>query len=322
MADNLPVELIKRQNWLEPVAERLQPTIATALGSGGALGLKVANFLHGTWLGHPFHVVLTDVPIGSWTAAAVLDALEKKTGSRAIGRGADAAIQIGLVGAAAAAITGLADWSRIGGGQPRRIGLVHGLLNVTATICYITSLRLRRHRSRRAGREVALLGLIVSSVSAYLGGHLVYKEQLGVDHTAGYSPPEEFVPVLEEAQLAENQLRRVDANAMPVLLVRRGTRIYAIAETCSHLGGPLSEGKLEDAAVRCPWHGSCFSLEDGRVLEGPSVHAQPVLDVRVRDGQIEVRRAHGAIRVSSSAGDQDRIGIEGQRAGGNGTLYL
>jgi nitrite reductase/ring-hydroxylating ferredoxin subunit len=198
---------------------------------------------------------------------------------------------VGIVGAAGAAITGLADWSKIGGGQPRRIGLAHALLNATATACYVTSLCLRNTHSRRAGRRFALLGLIVSSVSAYLGGHLVFKEKIGIDHTADYSPPEDFVAVLAEAELLENQLRRVNANGMPVLLVRRGDHIYAIAETCAHLGGPLSEGKLEDATVRCPWHGSRFSLEDGRVLEGPSVHAQPVLEVRVRDGQIEVRRS-------------------------------
>jgi nitrite reductase/ring-hydroxylating ferredoxin subunit/uncharacterized membrane protein len=291
MPTNIPVEVIKKQDWLEPIADRLQPTVAAALGVDGPIGPRVANILHGTWLGHPLHVVLTDVPIGSWTAAAVLDALEEKTGSRALGRGADAAIALGLVGAAAAGITGLADWSKIGGGQPRRIGLAHGLLNATATACYVTSLCLRRTHSRRAGRRFALLGLIVSSVAAYLGGHLVFKEKIGVDHTADYSPPEDFVSVLAEVELLENQLRRVDANGMPVLLVRRGQRIYAIAETCAHLGGPLSEGKLEDATVRCPWHGSRFSLEDGRVLEGPSVHAQPVLEVRVRDGQIEVRRS-------------------------------
>jgi nitrite reductase/ring-hydroxylating ferredoxin subunit len=95
--------------------------------------------------------------------------------------------------------------------------------------------------------------------------------------------------VLAETELSDNELRRVDADGMPVLLVRRGMRIYAIAETCSHLGGPLSEGKLQDTTVKCPWHGSCFSLENGRVVNGPSVHAQPVLEVRVRDGQIEVR---------------------------------
>jgi len=291
MATNLPVDVIRKQDWLEPIADRLQPTIAEALGAEGSIGPKVADILHGTWLGHPLHVVLTDVPLGSWTAAAVLDMLEEMTGSTVIGRGADAAITVGLVGAAGAAITGLADWSKIGGGQPRRIGLVHGLLNATATACYVTSLCLRQIYSRRAGRRFALLGLAVSSLAAYLGGHLVFKEKLGVDHTADYSPPEDFVPVLAEAELRENELRRVQANGMPVLLVRRGQRIYAIAETCAHLGGPLSEGKLEDATVRCPWHGSRFSLEDGRVLEGPSVHAQPVLDVRVRDGQIEVRKS-------------------------------
>jgi nitrite reductase/ring-hydroxylating ferredoxin subunit/uncharacterized membrane protein len=290
MANNTPVAVIEKQNWLDPIADRLQPTVAAALGVDGPIGPKVANILHGTWLGHPLHVALTDIPLGSWTAAAVLDILEEKTGRRAIGRGADTAIAVGLVGAAAAAVTGLADWSKIGGGQPRRIGLAHGLVNTTATACYVTSLYLRRAHSRRAGRRFAWLGLIVSSLAAYLGAHLVYTEKIGVDHTADTSPPEDFVAVLSEAELGENELRRVDANGMPVLLVRRNNRIYAIAETCAHLGGPLSEGKLEDATVRCPWHGSRFSLEDGRVLEGPSVHAQPVLEIRLRDGQIEVRR--------------------------------
>jgi nitrite reductase/ring-hydroxylating ferredoxin subunit/uncharacterized membrane protein len=290
MSSNLPVEVIRKQDWLEPIADRLQRGAAAALD--GPLGPKVANALHGSWLGHPLHVVLTDVPVGSWTAAAVLDWLEEQTGNRIAGRGADAAIKIGLVGAAASAVTGLADWSKIGGGQPRRIGLVHALLNATATACYVTSLCLRRNDAREAGRQFAWLGLMVSALSAYLGGHLVYNEQIGVDHTASYLPPEDFVPVLSESDLPENQLTRVDVRGMPVLLVRRGGHIYAIAETCSHLGGPLSEGRLEDSSVRCPWHGSCFSLEDGRVLEGPSVHAQPVLEMRVTDGQIQVRRSH------------------------------
>ena len=285
MAGNVAVEMIQRLNWFEPIADRLQPAIASMLDAGP----EAAKILHGAWLGHPFHVVLTDVPLGAWTAAAVLDLLEESTGRESIGRGADAAITVGLLGAGAAAVTGMADWSKIGTGRPRRIGLAHGLLNATATICYLTSLCCRRSHARRAGRQFALLGFIISSVSAHLGGHLVYKETLGVDHTAGFSPPADFVAVLPDAELRENELRRVDAGGMPVLLVRKGERIHAIAETCSHLGGPLSEGKLEDHAIRCPWHGSCFSLEDGRVLEGPAVHAQPVLDVRVRDGNIEVR---------------------------------
>ncbi len=133
MSTDLPAEIIKNQDWLEPVAEKLQPAVASLLD--GPVGPKVANFLHGTWLGHPFHVVLTDIPLGAWTAAAVLDAMEAGTGSRSLRRGADLGIKIGLIGATASALTGLADWSKIGGGQPRRIGLMHGLLNATATVC-------------------------------------------------------------------------------------------------------------------------------------------------------------------------------------------
>lgn len=66
-----------------------------------------------------------------------------------------------------------------------------------------------------------------------------------------------------------------------------------MAERCSHLAGPMSEGEFCDKngepALRCPWHGSCFALRDGRVLEGPATHPQPVLETRVRNGQIEVR---------------------------------
>ena len=288
MKTNLPVEVVRQQDWLEPIADRVQPAIAAALD--GPIGPRVANILHGTWLGHPLHVILTDVPLGCWTAAAVFDVLEA-AGKRRLGKRADSVIMLGLVGAAGTAVTGLADWSRIGGGETRRIGLAHGLLNITASACYVASLCLRRNHSRRAGRQFAFAGLVISTVAAYLGGHLVYKKGLGVDHSADYPPPEDFLPVLAETELPENELKRVTANGMPVLLVRRAKHIYAIAETCAHLGGPLSEGKLEDTAVRCPWHGSCFSLEDGRVLEGPSVHAQPVLEVRIHNGQIEVRQS-------------------------------
>ena len=290
MATSLPVEVISQQTWLEPIAERLQPAVATALDN--SIGAEGAKILHGTWLGHPLHVILTDVPLGSWTAAAVFDLLDITNDNRAVRRAADSAITVGLFAATVTAMTGLADWSKIGGGESRRIGLAHGLLNVTATASYLTSLCLRRAHSRRAGRRFAFFGLMVSGLAAYLGGHLVYKKKIGVDHTADYSSPENFVTVLAETALPENELKRVDANGMPVLLVRKGQRIYGIAETCAHLGGPLSEGKLEGTAVRCPWHGSSYSLEDGRVLEGPSVHAQPVLEVRIRDGQIEVRKAN------------------------------
>jgi nitrite reductase/ring-hydroxylating ferredoxin subunit/uncharacterized membrane protein len=290
MATDRAIQFIDRQRWLEPLAERLQSSLNDAVAAGGPAGQQAANALHGVWLGHPLHPILTDLPIGSWTVAAVLDACEEVSGNRAFARGADAAIGLGVVGALGAAVTGLTDW-RHTDDRARRIGLTHGLLNTGALALYTTSLILRRLNARKAGRGVAMLGYLVANAAGYLGGHLVFGEQVGVDHTASQLPPGEFTAVLRAAELPENELRRVTADGMPVLLLRRGERIYAIAETCSHLGGPLSEGQLEDLSVTCPWHGSRFGLEDGRVLDGPATFPQPCFEARIQDGQIEVRAA-------------------------------
>lgn len=284
------VDVIAHQSWLTTAGNAIQPAILQAFEAGGETGLKIKNFLHGTWLGHPLHPAITDVPIGAWTAAAVLDGLELG-GARKLAPGADAAIAIGLVGALGAAVTGLTDWTGTTK-RKRNIGLMHGLLNLGATALYTTSYVLRRRKgSRGTAIGLAMLGYGVSSAAAYLGGHLVFSEQLGVDHTAiSVEYPKEFVAVLPEADLADNTMRRVEAGAVAVLLARQNGEIFAIAHTCSHLGGPLSEGALlPDCRVRCPWHDSVFSLADGRVLAGPATEPQPAFEVRVQNGQIEVR---------------------------------
>jgi nitrite reductase/ring-hydroxylating ferredoxin subunit len=120
---------------------------------------------------------------------------------------------------------------------------------------------------------------------------LVYSDQIGVDHTAGEEPPQDFVPVLADAELREGELRRVQAGGARVLLTRVDGQVYAIGEVCSHLGGPLVEGKLEGDVVRCPWHGSEFSVRDGCVVNGPAVHPEPRYESRIQNGQIEVRLA-------------------------------
>lgn len=287
MSANSAITLIDRQPWLDEVAEVLQTAIGGAFRAGGAAGQNLQNFLHGTWLGHPLHSVLTDVPIGAWTAALVLDAVDEISGNQAFGRAADASVAVGVAGAIASAVTGLTDWHKTDG-RARRVGITHGLMNATALTLYAASLAARRRNNRRAGRGLSLLGYAISSAAAYLGGHLVYAEQVGVDHTVNQETPDRFVAVLDDADLPEGEMRRVEVDGTPVLLARHGGRLFAMIETCSHFGGPLAEGRLEGDSVRCPWHGSRFALEDGRVLEGPSVHPQPCLAVRVRNAQIEV----------------------------------
>jgi nitrite reductase/ring-hydroxylating ferredoxin subunit len=82
---------------------------------------------------------------------------------------------------------------------------------------------------------------------------------------------------------------RVDVAGSRLLLTRRGEEIYAIGEVCSHLGGPLAEGKLEGDVIQCPWHGSRFCVRDGSVVDGPATHPQPALEARVKEGRVEVR---------------------------------
>jgi nitrite reductase/ring-hydroxylating ferredoxin subunit/uncharacterized membrane protein len=284
------VTFVGRETSLDRLSDALQPAIGQLFRRGGTRGQKLKDVLNGTWLGHPLHPALTDVPIGCWTAALVLDVVGVLTGRDELAPGADLAVAIGLAGALGAAVAGITDWSDTDS-RPRRVGIAHALINSSATLLYAASLAIRR-KARGPGIALSLAGYGVMTMGAYLGGHLLTVERVGVDHAA-QKLPDEFVPVLADADLRQDELRSVDANGVPIVLVRRGGAIYALGEVCAHLGGPLSQGTLEDGTVRCPWHGSRFALDDGHIVNGPSAFAQPCFETRVRDGRIEVRGVSG-----------------------------
>jgi len=290
-------KLAADQVWLDAVADFVQPKVRDLFTAGGESGQSVKNLLHGTWLGHPLHPALTDIPIGAWTIGVGFDAIELLGRNRDMGLVADATIGVGTLSAVAAAAAGLTDWSDING-KPRRVGVAHALLNTVALLFFVRSLMLRCSGNRGGGRLMAGLGLNVATISALLGGELVYGHRIGVSHAADEELPIDFVPVLAEVDLAENTPRRVQAGTTPVLLVRREGRIFAIGDRCSHLGGPLSEGRLENTSIVCPWHASRFSLEDGRVLDGPATFPEPCFETRIRDGQIEVRSVQAELNAA------------------------
>lgn len=284
------MKIIDDQQWLDNAGEAIQPVILNTFKAGGKTGRDIKNFLHGKWLGHALHPMVTDVPIGAWTTAVLLDTMEL-CGSESYKAGADAAVTIGLAGAAGAAATGLTDWTGTSQSE-RKVGLAHAILNIGATALFLTSAILRRRqKSRKTALSLSMLGYCITTVSAYVGGNLVYNQRMGVNHAA--SPegfPNVFVAVCSEEGLGENEMKCVRADKVNVLLARQNNELFAIAHTCSHMGGPLSEGELlENCEVRCPWHGSVFSLKDGSVVDGPATQPQPEFDVRTRNGQIEVR---------------------------------
>jgi nitrite reductase/ring-hydroxylating ferredoxin subunit/uncharacterized membrane protein len=275
------------QPALDPIAEPLSRAIRGAYELAGPFGQRAKNALHGVWLRHPLHPVFTDLPMGAWTTGLVLDAVAARTNNEEMERAADIAIGVGLAGAAAAAVTGLTDWSETDG-QSRRTGLIHGLLNIAATTLYATAFVLRKRGARSTGQSYALAGYGVAVGAAWLGGDLVFDQRVGVTHAA-IDEPESFTAVASSSEVRDGSMKRVRHGDLDLLLVRQDGRLCALAHSCAHMGGPLSEGTLKKGSVVCPWHGSEFALDDGRVINGPATQNQPCLKVRERAGRVEVK---------------------------------
>lgn len=274
------------QPALDRIAQPLSVAVREAYEAAGPIGRELKNAVHGVWLRHPLHPVFTDVPVGAWSTALALDCAAN--GDPGMRKAATFAMGVGLLGALGAAVTGLTDWSETDG-ESRRTGLIHGLLNITATSLIAAAYLQRRSDSDASGRACAWTGFGIAVASAYLGGDLVYRQRIGVNH-ADVEVPDGYTPVADSAALADNSMMRARAGDADVLLVRQHGQVCALAHACAHLGGPLSEGTLKDGSVVCPWHGSEFSLEDGHVLNGPSTHDQPRFNVRERNGRIEVKK--------------------------------
>ncbi len=286
--------IVESLPFLDSIAEKVQPLVQRAVGKGG---VTVRNVLDGSPLQLPLHPALTDVPVGSWTAALLFDGLDAATDSRAMRSAADASLAVGTVSGVAAAATGLSDWRYLTGGS-RRMGVAHGLLNAAGLTLSAASVILRATGRRNAGRWAFLIGYSLSGTAAHLGGELSYNYGLRVNRNVFEKPgPDDFTPILKESELPQSGVRRVETDGVGVLLSRnRNGEICAIAATCGHFSGPLEEGERVDDTIICPWHGSRFNLCTGKVINGPAVFPQSRYETRVRDGNIEVRAAAGNVQ--------------------------
>ena len=292
--DMAPAPEPEPQPFAERLSDTLQHLIQVVVGSQRKPPRRLKTLLNGTWLGHPLHPVITDVPVTAWVITAVFDViwLISPTTFAWAARGAEVTVVIGLLGALGAIVTGLTDWSDTYGTE-RRIGLDHALFNAIATTLYLVSFILRLLAGPGDSIAAAIIGFVgLASVTyaAYLGGDMVFTKGTGVNHTAWEAAGEDYEAVLPLESVEENKLYRVTAAGVPVVLLRQGLQFYAISATCPHAGGPLDEGKLDGDIVECPWHGSRFCMRNGRVLTGPATVNAPRYDVRVRNGQIEVKR--------------------------------
>jgi nitrite reductase/ring-hydroxylating ferredoxin subunit/uncharacterized membrane protein len=270
---------LEEADALDQPADKLVKVVGPAVGPR-----PVKNLLSGVWLGHRFHPLLVPLPIGFWTGALLFDVIATRRARWA----ADTLVGAGIVAAVPTAAAGLSDWADA---EPdgRRVGLVHASINTLALLCYSASLAARLLGRRKAGVGLGLAGAAAMSAGGYLGGHLAYVQQVGIEKKRFAGGPAEWTAVLDEAELAEGQPQVVRAGDADVLLYREGGRLHALWANCTHECGPLAEGTFADGCVTCPWHGSTFRLADGKVVRGPAAASQPVYDVRVSGGKVEVR---------------------------------
>lgn len=266
--------------WLDKPAAALHTLFEPVFGEHGLPMLKDA--LYGTWLGHALHPAVTDIPVGCWTSSLILDLAGME-------KGADITLKAGTIGALAAALTGVAQWQDLQEmEEPRRLGTLHALLNVTATALYGASWVLRDRGARPAGIALSLTGYGIASASAMIGGDLSYRLGIGVSRVAFDEPSTEWRDALPLSELADGALTRVDVDGEAIVLLRDGETIVAASATCTHVGGPLDEGERDGTCVTCPWHGSEFDLSDGRVIHGPATSPLHAYQTRVENGTVQI----------------------------------
>ena len=277
------VERLENASPLDPVVKAVRRIVNSALKPQ-----KVRDALHGVWFGHPLHPVLTDIPIGVWSAAAILDLVP------GTGPAVATLIGTGCASAVPTAVTGWADWSQLHP-QHQRFGLVHEAANGTALALYSASLVSRARGQKLTGKALSYAGLSAMIVGGYLGGHLTFRQGAGANHTADVIDlfPGGWQSLGYLDDLPDGRPTKLTIGGVDLLVVRRGQHVDVLANHCSHLSGPLSDGSFSvdegQGCIICPWHGSTFRLADGAVIHGPATSPQLVFETRIAAGEVEIR---------------------------------
>jgi nitrite reductase/ring-hydroxylating ferredoxin subunit len=269
------------------------------------------DLLHGVPLGRPAHPVLAKIPAACWAAAVLVDRL----GGPGRGRTAVLLTAAGVAAAVPAAATGLADWSALHHHQ-QRVGLVHAAAQAGATVLFAGSVLARAAGRRGGGRVLATAGLVAATAGGYLGGHLMVRLRAGTSHA---DPVGQLAAAWHDlgpvAELPDGHPVRRQLGGLGLVAVRDGAAVYVLADRCSHLGGPLHQGRVTRgdgaACITCPWHSSTFRLADGAVRRGPAAARQPAFATRVSPaGLLQVR----PLACGEASGPRPASGSRGARS--------
>ena len=250
----------------------------------------VKDFLNGTWLGHPLHPAVTDIPVGTLLLTVIFDIVGQATA-------ADISLGATVLFMVASAVTGYADYADTDG-TARTRATVHSALMVVALALVFISMVLRfgDPADRTIPIILSTLGFVIVVASAYVGGEVVFVFGNMVSRHAFRGAGTKWIKldigeVTDLAALPEATPTKARAGINDLVLVRIAETTYALHAVCAHAGGPLAQGEVVDGCIQCPWHGARYRLTDGHVQRGPAVYDQPTYEIRSADGGgYEVRR--------------------------------
>lgn len=281
------------ERWARPWSRlwngtaKLMDAVYGALGRPGKL---LQDFLNGSWLGHSLHPVIVDVVIGGSTVAVLLQLLSW-FGVADMRVALLWVLGMTWLAALSAIVTGLTDFKDTATGDERHVVGLHGFINIVATLVLVGAFAALLAEADGLAGWLIVVSFAVIGVGGFIGGHVVFKYgyMVNVNAFAKGKRAKEFTAVLPAAELADAMPTRAMLGTTGLVVVRRGDLVWALKETCSHAGGPLSQGTLDGYNIICPWHGSAFRVSDGAVRHGPATSRQVAYRARISGDQVEVQ---------------------------------
>ncbi|TMB63751.1 MAG: Rieske 2Fe-2S domain-containing protein [Chloroflexi bacterium] len=284
----------KNAKWLDGFAKFFEAIVGGFYKIPGTGWIK--TLLHGTWpLGHPLHPAITDITIGAYTAAVALDVAVAVTGDLTLTRAADFVLVVAFISSLIAILSGFTDWQHTFG-EEKRTGMLHSLIMLSVSVLFLVSIIMRGTAPDARGVAMWLSGIgwAIMLVGAFFGGELPYGYGTEVNRQAWNEHPGKWTKLDVAARGLDDRKPVVGkAKDLAVFVVKLDGAIYAIANKCTHAGGPLNEGKWvgnDRCEIQCPWHGSRFCVKDGGVRAGPATFPEPRFETRVTEsGFVEIR---------------------------------
>lgn len=246
---------------------------------------------------HPLHPILVSFPIAFFTGTLLFDVLSVLKDNASYRQTGGLLEIAGLIAALVAAVPGLIDYfytvPPASSGKKR--ATLHGLINLLLIIIFAVAYLLRHKVSFVVVIGLEFAGFVLMGISGWLGGTLVYRNQIGVDpryagagkwNEAYLAEQDDLIEVAAAGELQNDQMKLLHIDGRRIVLGKTAEGYVAFDDRCTHKGGSLAGGTMICGTVQCPWHGSQFDCKAGKVKSGPAKEAIHTYQTTIKEGKV------------------------------------